>query len=252
MAIQRSDDVMLPLLRFAERGPFRNSDAVGPLAAEFQLTPEEIAKPLPDRPQTFPNQIHWASGQLGMAKLLDNQKGVYQITDRGREVLAKPPAVFDRKFLQTLPEYVQAMNGKAKLPGENRPERDATLDTGRPAPANDLDINKTYKAILSAARDARFTTYGDLAAASGIEWSKARHRLSQQLGQLVKISHARGWPMLSAIVVRQGDAKTGALDGESLKGFLAAADMVGIKVDDPEAFYRGSISLTRSIRCWSC
>ena len=44
--------------------------------------------------------------------------------------------------------------------------------------------------------------------------------------------------MLSAIVVRQGDVETGALDGESLKGFLAAANMVGVKVDDPQAFCR--------------
>ena len=43
--------------------------------------------------------------------------------------------------------------------------------------------------------------------------------------------------MLSAIVVRQGDVQTGALDGESPKGFLTAADMVGIEVDDPNTFY---------------
>ena len=101
-----------------------------------------------------------------------------------------------------------------------------------------LDINKTYKAILAGARDGRFITYGDLAAASGAEWKKARRPLPNQLGQLVKIAHDRGWPMLSAIVVNKDQVATGVLEGESLAGFLAAADMVGLKVDDPDSFLR--------------
>ena len=238
------DDLFLPLLRYAERRPFGNSEAVEALAAEFQLTKEERAKfsgngKVPE----FDNHIHWASGQLRMAELFSKEDGSYHLTDRGREVLASPPPVLDRRFLATFPEYVLAMKGKPKILGERNSEQEFKLDVDNPDYRNvtsskRLDINKTYKAILTAARDGRFITYADLAAASGVEWSKARRPLPQQLGQLVKIAHARGWPMLSAIVVRQADVETGALDGESLKGFLAAADMVGIKVDDPEAFYR--------------
>ena len=40
-----------------------------------------------------------------MAKLLDQQDGLYRITDRGRGVLANPPAVLDTKFLAQFPEY---------------------------------------------------------------------------------------------------------------------------------------------------
>ena len=101
-----------------------------------------------------------------------------------------------------------------------------------------LDINKTYKAILAHARQGRFVTYGDLAAASGVEWRKARLPLPHQLGQLVRVAHERGWPLLSAIVVNRGQVDTGALEGESLAGFLAAAQMVGLKVEDPQAFLR--------------
>ncbi len=244
MTIPRADDIMFPLLRFAERGPFRNSDAVGPLAAEFQLTPEESAELRSAGGGTkFANAIHWASGQLGMAELFRKEAGEYHLTNRGREVLASPPAVLDRRFLAKFPEYVQKLKGKAKVLGEKDSGRDSTLDADRPdhrsePSSSDLDINKTYKAILAAARDGRFATYGDLAAASEVEWSRARYRLPQQLGHLVKIAHARGWPLLSAIVVRQGDVETGKLEGESLAGFLAAVKMVGIKVDDPKAFYR--------------
>jgi restriction system protein len=82
MAIPRWDEITLPLLRYAERGPFRNSDAVGPLAAEFKLTPEEIAELHPNSGQgKFANKIYWAAGQLGMAKLLNKHDDVYQITE---------------------------------------------------------------------------------------------------------------------------------------------------------------------------
>jgi 5-methylcytosine-specific restriction protein B len=101
-----------------------------------------------------------------------------------------------------------------------------------------LDINKTYKTILAGAREGRFVTYGELAAASGVEWKKARRPLPQQLGQLVTIAHERGWPLLSAIVVNKDQVDSGALEGDSLAGFLAAADMVGLKVDDPKSFLR--------------
>ncbi|TIV16454.1 MAG: hypothetical protein E5V99_31240, partial [Mesorhizobium sp.] len=64
-----------------------------------------------------------------------------------------------------------------------------------------LNINKSYKAILEAARQGRFVTYGEVAAASGMEWKKARRPLPLQLDQLVLVSHERGWPLISAIVV---------------------------------------------------
>lgn len=101
-----------------------------------------------------------------------------------------------------------------------------------------LSINKTYSAIRDAARDRRFITYGELAEASGVEWKKARRPLPHQLGRLVEIAHGRGWPMLSAIVVNKGQVDTGNLEGESLSGFLAAAKLVGLEVNDPQTFLK--------------
>lgn len=101
-----------------------------------------------------------------------------------------------------------------------------------------LDLNKSYKAILAAARQEKFITYGDVAAANGVEWNKARHPLSPHLDELVRISHERGWPLISSIVVRQENLESGLLNGESLSGFVAAANKLGLKVDDPDAFLR--------------
>lgn len=101
-----------------------------------------------------------------------------------------------------------------------------------------LDIKKTYAAILEAARGHRFVSYGDLAAASGVPWARARYALPHQLGHLVKIAHERGWPLLSAIVVNKEDVQTGSLQGPAREGFLSAARSVGFEIDDPDAFVK--------------
>lgn len=104
--------------------------------------------------------------------------------------------------------------------------------------AEQLDINTTYQAILEAARQRQFISYGDLAKANGADWQKVRYEMNRHLGELVKIAVERGWPMPSAIVVNQQSLKTGNLDGTAREGFLAAAKENGIQIDDPEAFVR--------------
>ncbi|MDK1377233.1 MULTISPECIES: AAA family ATPase [unclassified Sinorhizobium] len=101
-----------------------------------------------------------------------------------------------------------------------------------------LNINKSYKAILDGARQGRFVTYGDVAAASNVEWRFARRPLPLQLDQLVQISHDRGWPLISAIVVNKSNLDTGKLEGESLAGFTTAVRKLGIPVNNPETFLR--------------
>ncbi|WP_155890874.1 AAA family ATPase [Desulfuromonas sp. TF] len=101
-----------------------------------------------------------------------------------------------------------------------------------------LDLQKSYAAILEAARKQQFLSYGDLAAANNMPWSQARRRMPQHLGQLVTIAHERGWPMPSAIVVSRESVPTGLLEGGALEGFLAAARDVGHDIKDPQAFVR--------------
>lgn len=101
-----------------------------------------------------------------------------------------------------------------------------------------LDLQKTYAAILAAARNGRFISYGDLAAANGVPWGRARYVLPQLLGQLVTIAHKQGWPLPSAIVVNRDDVATGDLQGPAREGFLSAARSVGLAVGDPDVFVK--------------
>ena len=92
---------------------------------------------------------------------------------------------------------------------------------------------------MDAARKGRFTTYGDLAAASNLEWSQARHRMNGvggHLDRLLDVCHARGLPLLTAICVNKSAVSTGQLEPHSLEGFANGARRLGYIVADPAAF----------------
>jgi 5-methylcytosine-specific restriction enzyme B len=99
-----------------------------------------------------------------------------------------------------------------------------------------LDLETTYEVIRKAALEKRFVSYSDIAEASGVPWNAAWRRMPQHLGQLVRLTHARGWPIPSAIVVHKNDVSTGRLEGAAREGLLAAAKDVGVTVGDAEQF----------------
>jgi 5-methylcytosine-specific restriction protein B len=101
-----------------------------------------------------------------------------------------------------------------------------------------LNLEKTYQVIREAALDRRFVSYGEIAEASGVPWNAAWRRMPQHLGQLVLLTHQRGWPMPSSIVVPKDEVATGKLDGTAREGLIAAAKDVGLEVGDPEEFVK--------------
>jgi restriction system protein len=72
------------------------------------LEPADLAEVLPSGTQTrYANRVAWAHVYLKQAGLLSTpRRGVYQITDRGREVLAAPPEKITTAFLERFPEYL--------------------------------------------------------------------------------------------------------------------------------------------------
>lgn len=104
-----------------------------------------------------------------------------------------------------------------------------------------LDFSRSLKHLERAARQRTCTSYAALAAASGVEWSKARHQMNGpngHLDRLLDICHARGLPMLTAICVNQSNVANGELAKEALSGFVAGARRLGMAVDDPVEFHR--------------
>lgn len=103
-----------------------------------------------------------------------------------------------------------------------------------------LRIDMSLELLSQAAIEQRCVTYGDLAKASNIEWSQARHRMSGangHLDRLLDVCHVRKLPMLPAICVNESGRVTGELEASALEGFVAGARRLGFVVADALSFH---------------
>jgi restriction system protein len=119
---------MLPFLQFAGDGQEHSvREAREALAGLFPLTAEERAALLPSgRQHTFDNRVAWAKIYLERAGLLASpRRGYFQISDRGREVLSKPPDRIDMRFLGQYPEF-NKFRGTGKTSGVVEPPEGAS------------------------------------------------------------------------------------------------------------------------------
>ncbi|HEY4696382.1 MAG: restriction endonuclease [Gallionellales bacterium RIFCSPHIGHO2_02_FULL_57_16] len=110
MTIPVFQAVMLPLLRFTVDGAEHNKrEAVNALAVEFKLNPSELSERLPSGQQTiFDNRVAWACTFLKKSGLLEStRRGVFSITEIGKQVLSRNPEKIDNKFLEQFPGFVE-------------------------------------------------------------------------------------------------------------------------------------------------
>jgi restriction system protein len=137
---------MLPLLRYAADGADHQfKDAVAALAKEFHLTEEEKNEYLPSGQQTvFQNRVGWARTYMKKAGLLASpRRGYLTLTERGRSVLGKNPAMIDVSFLERFPEFIEF-----KALRHEKEEESPTIST-----ASAPDTGKTPHEALEAAYD---------------------------------------------------------------------------------------------------
>ncbi len=119
MTIPDYQTLMLPLMEMASDGAeHRFSETVDELAKRFGLTQAERDQLQPTGHQTtIANRVGWSKTYLTKAGLLDGSKrGVFRITQRGREVMLRPPSRIDKGFLKQYPEFEEfrtATSGKA-------------------------------------------------------------------------------------------------------------------------------------------
>src|SRR5262245_51637548 len=99
MAIPDYETLMLPLLRYVSRGECRVQSAIAALAGELNLSQDERQTLLPSgRTPLFNSRVHWAGTYLVQAGLLSRpRRGVLQITERGKSVLAQNPQAIDNQ-----------------------------------------------------------------------------------------------------------------------------------------------------------
>ena len=110
MPIPDYQTCMLPFLRFLADGSEHSlQEAEEYLARHFKLSEAQRAELLPSGQQgVFKNRIGWARTYLKKACLVVAPKrGVFKITDRGLETLAKNPVRIDGKFLEQFLEFTE-------------------------------------------------------------------------------------------------------------------------------------------------
>jgi len=108
MTIPTFQEITLPLLTLASDGQVRSLvTARKELAAHFGLTSTEESELLPSGKQgRFANRVAWAKVYLERAgAFVSPSRGQFQITSRGREILADPPEILDIKYMERYPEF---------------------------------------------------------------------------------------------------------------------------------------------------
>ena len=107
MPIPDFQSLMLPVLKESATGEVRISNVVAVLGAKLGLTEEELSELLPSGKQTtFANRANWAKSYLGKAGLiLLTKRAHFEVSERGRAVLAKPPQTINVRFLESFPEF---------------------------------------------------------------------------------------------------------------------------------------------------
>jgi restriction system protein len=132
-------------------------DVRAALAAEFNLTAEELAEELPSRrAKTFDNRVGWATTHLYRTGLLARpRRSVYRLTQRGQDVLAANPELVDLRVLSQFPELAEFRGTHKPTDADDRP----------PTPALDGVVAETttpQELIAGAYRDLRAALVAEL------------------------------------------------------------------------------------------
>lgn len=117
MAIPDYQSIMLPLLKYSSDKKEHNvHEAVDVLAEQFNLTNEERKELLPSGQQEiFFNRVGWARTYMKKAGLLVTpNRGLFEITERGLNVLKENPSWIDNNLLMQFDEFKEFRKRKKK------------------------------------------------------------------------------------------------------------------------------------------
>jgi len=124
MTIPTFQEIMLPLLQLTnDDRSHSQKEVIEILAKTFKLTNEETTQLLNSGSPRFKNRVVWATIYLKKALLLSSiDKGIFRITQRGKEVLLQNPSKLDMKFLSQFAEFIEFRKKKKEKNIEDQEE----------------------------------------------------------------------------------------------------------------------------------
>lgn len=134
MSVPDFQSLMLPLLKFSADGEQHTmQEAREGLAKEMGLSQEDLEEKLPSgRQSIFSNRVAWAKVYLTQAGVLESpERGRFNISDRGRSVLAEAPERISIKYLERFEEFQTFRQAGNK--NRNQQVSDAGDDTSETA-----------------------------------------------------------------------------------------------------------------------
>lgn len=126
MAIPKYDEMYRVFLEsLGDMQPHRSKEVRDAIAARLSVSDAERQELLPSgRQAIFDNRVGWTRTYLKKAGLLTSPgRGIYQLTDRGKQVLDSNPPIIDNSFLEQFESFRQFMHA------EPIPETHSTADS---------------------------------------------------------------------------------------------------------------------------
>lgn len=116
------DEVMLPLLKVAADRPLSRAEATERVSDEMGLTIEQRAILMPRGHSVIRDRVGWARTYLIQAGLLQSvRRGVFEITDAGRSLLAENLPRITNETLMRYPQFVAFRERSSGDSGGDRP-----------------------------------------------------------------------------------------------------------------------------------
>lgn len=150
MAIPKYDEMYLVFLEcLADMQQHRSKEVRDTIAARLSVSDAERRELLPSgRQAIFDNRVAWTRTYLKKAGLLTSpSRGVYQLTEQGRQVLASHPDVIDNSFLAQFESFRQFLHAE---PAPTKHIKADGQDGQTPQDAFDLAYQKINHALADA------------------------------------------------------------------------------------------------------
>ncbi len=153
MAIPDFQSCMRPLLvAIADGAPTPTNDAFERVTEFFNLSDFERNERLPSGKQTvLRNRLAWSNTYLKKALLISaTDRGVIQITDRGRNALIECPVRVDVKYLKRFPEFAEFHQAKPTAGNQSTTSDYSTDELAASNATPDELIEKAHKELTNA------------------------------------------------------------------------------------------------------